>query len=173
MGLESPIESWLAPDNRCACSFQNGLASSPICDETAGEIPSRHMLLCGRPALRGTETRASCLLTGAGCQDDVRSSERYFPQAITLSENWRLAGQVNERYGDVSTFICSVQRSASSTGKRPALDFAFYMEEFQLCPLKFEVCVDTFQRPFARINGSVLHFSLRSRLCFHADTNRV
>ena len=83
------------------------------------------------------------------------------------------APRVDERNRDVSTFIYSVQRSASSTGKRPALDFAFYTEEFQLCPLKFEVCVDTFQRPFARINGTVLHFSLRSRLCFHADTNRV
>src|SRR3979411_1006218 len=78
MGLESPIESWLAPDNRCACSFQNGLASSRICDETAREIPNRHTLLCGRPALRGMETRASCLLTGAGCQEDVRSWEKYF-----------------------------------------------------------------------------------------------
>jgi hypothetical protein len=79
MGLESPIESWLASDNRCACLFQNRLASSLICDETAREIPNRHTLLCGRPALRGTDTRASCLRTGAGCQDDIRSSERYFP----------------------------------------------------------------------------------------------
>ena len=33
MGYESPIEPWLAPDNRAACGSPNGLASSRKTDE--------------------------------------------------------------------------------------------------------------------------------------------
>jgi len=39
MGLESPIELWLASDNRSACLSQNRLASSHICDENAKRNP--------------------------------------------------------------------------------------------------------------------------------------
>jgi len=65
MGLESPIESWLASDNRCACLFQNGLASSLICDETAREIPNRHTLLCvAGPTLQNERAEVRGLLHG-------------------------------------------------------------------------------------------------------------
>jgi hypothetical protein len=49
MGLESPIELWLASDNRSACLFQTRLASSHICDETAGDIPQKRTISCDQP----------------------------------------------------------------------------------------------------------------------------
>jgi hypothetical protein len=37
IGHEPQIEPWLAPDNRCACRSQNGLASSRSHDENRWE----------------------------------------------------------------------------------------------------------------------------------------
>jgi hypothetical protein len=37
IGHEPQIEPWLAPDNRFACRFQNGMASSQLHDENRWE----------------------------------------------------------------------------------------------------------------------------------------
>jgi hypothetical protein len=102
--LESPIESWLASDNRCACLFPNGLASSLICDETAREIPNRHTLLCGpdhryegrkpepRAYVQGLDVRtmsgrhpaAVVARPGEARLDDYASSLAILPDAVSF-----------------------------------------------------------------------------------------
>src|SRR5277367_3296520 len=79
MGQESPIEPWLAPDNRAACESPNGLASSRQNDENRWQRKPKALREGSSvPRSRNGRPKQSCSMGWAGRQENLRPKEKSF-----------------------------------------------------------------------------------------------
>src|SRR5271155_398783 len=79
MGQESPIESWLAPDNRAACESPNRLDSSRQNDENRWQRKPKALPESSSvPRSRNGRPEQSCSMGWAGRQEKLRPKEKSF-----------------------------------------------------------------------------------------------
>src|SRR5271156_2692423 len=79
MGQESPIEPWLAPDNRAACESQNRPASLRQNDENRWQRKPKALAeQSSVPRSRNGRPEQSCSTGWAGRQEKLRPKEKSF-----------------------------------------------------------------------------------------------
>src|SRR5271168_2780851 len=79
MGHESPIEPWLAPDNRAACGLRTDWLRCAKVMKTAGkENQKRCATVRSVPRSRNGRPEQSCSTRWAGSQEKIRPQEKCF-----------------------------------------------------------------------------------------------
>src|SRR6202795_1725943 len=79
MGHESPIEPWLAPDNRAACGLRTDRLRRPETDENRWQRKPKALAECSSvPRSRNGRPEQSCSTRWAGSQEKIRPQEKCF-----------------------------------------------------------------------------------------------
>src|SRR5271170_1120307 len=79
MGHESPIEPWLAPDNRAACGLRTDWLRRAETDENRWQRKPKALAECSSvPRSRNGRPKQSCSTRWAGSQEKIRPQEKCF-----------------------------------------------------------------------------------------------
>src|SRR5580704_7922979 len=79
MGHESPIEPWLAPDNRAACGLRTDRLRRAEAMKTAGRENQTAAQRCAASRAHGTESKNNpAQRGGAGSQEKIQPKEKCF-----------------------------------------------------------------------------------------------
>src|SRR5271170_6727295 len=101
MGHESPIEPWLAPDNRAACGLRTDWLRRAETDENRWQRKPKALAECSSvPRSRNGRPEQSCSMAWAGRQEKIRPQEKCF----SLDSFYRTYQELAQRKPSVAIY---------------------------------------------------------------------